>query len=79
MKKPAGWNPVKGVGQVVDGIVEPSPPRKSKAKKAAEKTDHERVVFYLTSQQAYNIRKAALDARKDASALAREIFRKAGL
>jgi hypothetical protein len=79
MKKQAGWNPVKGVGQVVDGIVEPSPRRKPKAKKAEEKTDHERVVFYLTSQQAYNIRKAALDARKDASALAREIFTKAGL
>jgi hypothetical protein len=79
MKKHSGWNPVKGVGQVVDGIVEPSARRKPKAKKADEKTDHERVVFYLTAQQAYNIRKAALDARTDASALAREIFAKAGL
>ena len=62
MKKQTGWNPVKGVGQVVDGIVEPSPQRKPKTKKTEEKVDHERVV-----------------ARKDASALAREIFAKAGL
>ena len=79
MKKQSGWNPVKGVGQVVDGIVEPSSRRRLKVKKVEEKADHERVVFYLTPTQAYNIRKAALDARKDASALARDIFSKAGL
>jgi hypothetical protein len=35
-------------------------------------------VLYLDEQQIYNLKKDALEKRKDVSALAREVLRKAG-
>ena len=78
-KQQKGWNPLRGMSEVVDGIVEAPSLRKPKKTKEPAKVDHERVVIYLTPTQAYNLRKTALDRHIDTSALAREILAKAGL
>lgn len=78
--KKKGWNPLKGVGHVVDAIVEPPRPRsQAPAKPLKEKVDHRRVVIYLPPGMLKNLKQAALDSDVDISAKARALFIKAGL
>jgi hypothetical protein len=84
MKKQAVWDPLANVGKAVDSLLEP-PARQESVKVLPKQTigrprveGRGRIVLYLDEQQIYNLKRAALEKRKDVSTLAREILRKAG-
>ena len=82
-KKPTTWDPLANVGKAVDNLLS-DPRRGSRTPSSRTKggrpraEERERIVLYLTPQQVYNLKKAALDKRVDTSTLAREVFQKSG-
>jgi hypothetical protein len=84
MKRQAAWDPLANVNKAVDSLLEP-PAKRGRAKERPKPQGGRprvegrgRIVLYLDEQQVYNLKKDALEKRKDVSALAREVLRKAG-
>jgi hypothetical protein len=84
MKRQAAWDPLANVNTAVDSLLDPPAQRahtrdrpKSRGGRPRVK-GRGRIVLYLDEQQIYNLKKDALEKRKDVSALAREVLRKAG-
>lgn len=84
MKRQAAWDPLANVNKAVDSLLEPlvkrrhtkAQPRSPGGRPRVE--GRGRIVLYLDEEQIYNLKKDALEKRKDVSALAREVLRKAG-
>ena len=84
MKRQAAWDPLANVNKAVDSLLEPPTKRgrtreRSKSRGGRPRVEGRgRIVLYLDEQQIYNLKRAALEKRKDVSALAREVLKKAG-
>jgi hypothetical protein len=84
MKKQAVWDPLVNVGKAVDSLLDPPAKREDTKEQSKQKGGRPRVegrgrlVLYLDEQQIYNLKRDALEKRKDVSALARDVLRKAG-
>jgi hypothetical protein len=84
MKRQSTWDPLANVGKAVDSLLEP-PMRRGRGQESARAKGGRprvegrgRIVLYLDEQQIYNLKREALEKRKDVSTLAREVLRKAG-
>lgn len=84
MKRQPAWDPLAHVNKAVDSLLDPPAPRehtrdRPKSRGGRPRVDGRgRIVLYLDEQQIYKLKRAALEKRKDVSALAREVLRKAG-
>lgn len=89
-KRAAVWDPLANVGKVVDSFLDaPSqqmrkttrrrPQKGVKSKGGRPRAEGRlRIVLYLNEGQVYNLKKHALDTKKDVSTIARQVFKKAG-
>jgi hypothetical protein len=84
MKRQAAWDPLANVNKAVDSLLEPPAKReyiksRPNSRGGRPRVDGRgRIVLYLDERQIYNLKKDALEKRKDVSALAREVLKKAG-
>lgn len=88
-KREAVWDPLANVGKAVDTLLDAPSQRHTVSKGKLQRNDkskggrpsvegRQRIVIYLDEKQVYNLKRRALDAKKDVSTLAREIFKQAG-